>query len=282
MRIGDTTVGRRPTRYYFIALASPAALYLGALVAEPGTQIARIPFGAVMQAMCFSHAAIDLIPLDRVGLPESGLGTQGVASSRFCMTGCSGFAEDVQDTSPNERSFDTRADQTVVIGLGNEIACDDAVGILAARRLRRCLKWLPLVEVVELPWAGLRLLEAVRGVRSAILIDSLRSGKWAPGTVLRLSERDFAGSVRLNSFHDLSYPSALAFGRALGWTMPAEIDIYAVEGEVFDQFGIGLTPAVARGLEEVVEQVAGNIKARVASGHTAERLEAAYASGDET
>jgi hydrogenase maturation protease len=149
---------------------------------------------------------------------------------------------------------------TVVVGLGNEIAGDDAVGILAARRIERLLAGRSgpaLAEVVELSWAGLRLLPVLRGYRRGILIDSLRGGRWPTGSVVRLSESDFAGALRLNGFHDVDYPTALALGRAMGWPMPGRIDVYAVAGESFDQFGTHLTPAVARGLDEVVDLVLG-------------------------
>ncbi len=144
---------------------------------------------------------------------------------------------------------------TVVVGLGNDIAGDDAVGVLAARRLRRVLSVRTDVEVIELPWAGLALLDVLPGYAWAILLDSLRSGRFRPGTVVRLSERDLAGSVRLNSFHDLSYPTALALGEALGWPLPRRVDILAVEGESFDCFTTSLSPSARDGLEELVRQV---------------------------
>lgn len=149
--------------------------------------------------------------------------------------------------------------ETVIIGLGNEIARDDAVGILAARRLQKELGGRAELAVKELPWAGFHLLEAIQGYRRAILIDSLCSDQHPPGKVVRLSERQFAGSVRLNSFHDLNYPTAMALGRALGWSLPEQVDIYAVVGEAFAEFGTSLTPAVAAGLEEVVRLVSQSV-----------------------
>lgn len=154
-----------------------------------------------------------------------------------------------------------------MVGLGNEIAGDDAVGILAARRLLHLLDLHPAVDMIELPWAGLALLDALRGYRRAILLDSLRGGRHAPGTVVRLSEEDFAGSVRLNSFHDLNYPTALSFGRALGWSMPNTIEIFAVEGSSFDRFETRLTPEVARGLDEVVSLVVSYLAGDAGPGH---------------
>jgi hydrogenase maturation protease len=163
-------------------------------------------------------------------------------------------------TPPPDTGRGGHAD-TLVVGLGNEIARDDAVGILAARRLGRLLKRRSDVDVIELPWAGFFLLDALRGYRRAFLIDCLCSGRYSPGSVVRLSERDFAGSVRMNSFHDINYPTAMAFGRSLGWPLPDRVEIYAVEGESFEEFGTRLTPAVSEGLRKVVRLVAARLEA---------------------
>ncbi len=141
----------------------------------------------------------------------------------------------------------------VVVGLGNELLGDDGVGILAARHIQRELSPQHQVQIRELPWAGLGLLDVLRGFDRAILIDALSSdGRYPPGTVLRLTEDDFAGSVRLNSFHDINYPTALALGRAFGWPLPRAIDIFAVEGGSLYEFKTQLSAPVAAALKTVV------------------------------
>ncbi len=180
------------------------------------------------------------------------------------------------------RLLSSRAKPCVVIGLGNEIARDDGVGIFAARRLERLLAGRDDTEVVALPWAGFALLDVLAGRRRAALVDCLCSGEHPPGTVVRLDEHDFRGSVRLGSFHDINFPTVLALGRRMGWSMPGEIAIWAVEGEVVDQFGEGLSPRVAAAVDRVVEEVLGflNAKRRPAgarhpgSGHPATRAAA--------
>ncbi len=146
--------------------------------------------------------------------------------------------------------------RTVVIGLGNEIVGDDGIGIRAAEQLGRALARRCDVDVRELPWAGFALLDVLRDYDRAILIDALCSqGRYAPGTVVQLSEQDLAGSVRLNSFHDLNYPTALALGRALGWRLPRDITLIAVEGASFNEFTTRLSPPVEAALDTVVRLV---------------------------
>ena len=66
-------------------------------------------------------------------------------------------------TNPQYAAIESEQGGTVVVGLGNDIAGDDAVGILAARQVARRLAGVGGVTVIELPWAGMRLLEALRG-----------------------------------------------------------------------------------------------------------------------
>ncbi len=153
----------------------------------------------------------------------------------------------------------------IVIGLGNEIARDDGVGIRVAQRLAPLLADRRDTEVIALPWAGFALLDALAGRRRAALVDCLASGRHPPGTVVRLDEHDFRGSVRLNSFHDINYPTVLGLGRRMGVSLPGEIAIWAVEGAVMDEFGEELTPPVAAAVDRVAGEVLEFLEAPNAS-----------------
>ena len=132
---------------------------------------------------------------------------------------------------------------------------DDGVGIAAARALEQLLADHDDVDVIALPWAGFALLDAVQGRRRAAIIDCLATGAQPPGTIVRISESDLAGSVRLNSFHDISYPTAMALGRRLGWEMPDTVAIWGIEASSVDTFTEQLSAAVANAVEEVTDQV---------------------------
>lgn len=144
---------------------------------------------------------------------------------------------------------------TVIVGLGNDIAGDDGVGVRVAERLTGVLCRRADVEVLPLPWAGFNLLDVLAFRNCAAIIDCVRTGRYRPGTILRLSEADFRGSVRLNSFHDINYSTVLALGRHLGWRMPSTIAIWGIEGAVLDRFAERLSPAVAAAADVVYEEV---------------------------
>ena len=76
-----------------------------------------------------------------------------------------------------------------VLGLGNEILADDALGILAARELARLFPPAD-VEVVESSQSGLHLLDYVTGVDRLVVIDTVQTGRTAPGEILVVREQD--------------------------------------------------------------------------------------------
>ncbi len=73
--------------------------------------------------------------------------------------------------------------------------------------------------------------------------------------MVRLDEADLGGSVRLNSFHDINYPTVMALGRSIGWGMPEEVAIWGIETAIPDEFGEELTPEVAEAVVTVIHEV---------------------------
>jgi hydrogenase maturation protease len=143
--------------------------------------------------------------------------------------------------------------RTLVLGLGNPILSDDAVGLAVARRLKAELDGDPWVEVDEDFNGGLRLMERLAGYDRAVIIDAILSGA-APGTVHLLS----AGGMptqRTVCAHDVSLPTALAMGRRGGLPLPetAEIHVIAIEAADVMTFGEELTPAVAAAVPLAVQ-----------------------------
>lgn len=139
-----------------------------------------------------------------------------------------------------------------IIGLGNRLRGDDAVGLLVAARLRRRVG--DRMDVVEAEMAGLEILELMVGARAVILIDAARGG-WAPGTIHRFDAS--AGPIGREWFphssHALNTADTLELGRAVG-SLPPTVIVYGVE---VGDTGAGrpLSPSVAQALEDVVDRV---------------------------
>jgi hydrogenase maturation protease len=136
------------------------------------------------------------------------------------------------------------ASKILVLGLGNDILTDDAVGLLLVRQLRDEYAGDERLDVCETQEMGLALLDFLSGYREVVLVDAIQTGRVPPGTV---HELDAAGLKNLigGTPHFLGVGETLALGKQLDLPMPARVRIFAVEVADAHTLGTELTPAVA-------------------------------------
>lgn len=152
---------------------------------------------------------------------------------------------------------------TLVLGMGNPILSDDGVGLYVAERVRETA--LPDgVEVMQSEVAGLRLLELVRDHGKVVIVDALCSGR-EPGDVVRYEAKDFKGGHRYGSAHSIGLKTVLELGERLGYEMPAEVVVFAIEAEDVETFGEDFCEPVAAAAEYVVELVRAEVGAAAAA-----------------
>lgn len=149
---------------------------------------------------------------------------------------------------------------TVVIGLGNPILGDDAVGLRVAQALRAELAGVAGVVVKELHAGGMRLMDAVAGFERAVIVDAMRTGALRPGSVHRLEAGELGRARNLASTHDTNLPTALALGRMLGLRMPLEVTVFGIEALEVETFGEALSADVQRSVPEAVRLVARELR----------------------
>jgi hydrogenase maturation protease len=146
--------------------------------------------------------------------------------------------------------------RTLVLGLGNEYAGDDAVGVLAARALRRELA--RDADVVESAASGLALLEVFVGYDRAVVVDSIRTGRSPAGTIVETGLAEL-GPVIAPSLHQAGIPELAAVARRLGMGFPDRTRVLAVEIAGPPVFGAPLSEPVAAAIaplgRRVLEQV---------------------------
>ena len=135
--------------------------------------------------------------------------------------------------------------KTIILGLGNPILSDDAVGIRIAHDLKEKI---PSLEVIEEGEVGIALLDQVIGYDKLVIIDSIRTGKGRAGELYKLELKDLKPTLDLSSSHGIDIATALEMGQRLGYRIPKHISIYAVE--VKDN-----TAFVERCTEDVEERI---------------------------
>jgi len=135
---------------------------------------------------------------------------------------------------------------TIVLGLGNPVLGDDAVGLRVAAALQQLMVDDPLegVQVLTSTRAGFELVDLLAGATRAIIIDCLEVPDPTPGRVRRLDLKQVAGSARLVGAHDISVAVAFELAAALGIRMPRTVEIYGVEAASTREFEERMTPEV--------------------------------------
>jgi hydrogenase maturation protease len=144
--------------------------------------------------------------------------------------------------------------KVMLLGLGNDIRCDDGVGFLIVREAAKRLGNPANIEVVECPQMGLEILDHFIGRDVVIIVDSVMTGKAPVGSIIELEEADLK-PLTVTSIHYLGVPETLEIGRALGENIPATVRIIAVE--VADPYTVGtnMTREVEAAIPLAVEKV---------------------------
>jgi hydrogenase maturation protease len=140
----------------------------------------------------------------------------------------------------------------LVLCLGNELRRDDAVALRVADLLEASPP--PGAVVRRTAVAGLYLIDELEGFERAVVVDAVRTGLHAPGTVLTFPLEDLRAPEG-PSPHSIGLPSALARARAAGLPVPERIHVVAVEAEDLDTVGEGLTPAVEAAVAPAAAEV---------------------------
>ena len=148
--------------------------------------------------------------------------------------------------------------KTLLLGLGNDLLTDDAVGLHVAAALRERFAGREGLTVLSSSEMGLSLLDLVAGFDVVMVVDAVQTGQSPPGFVHELDDASLP-SVPAISPHFLGIGEALALGRKLGVPVPRQALIFAIE--VQDPFTVGtrLTPALAAALPRIVERIASRL-----------------------
>jgi hydrogenase maturation protease len=166
---------------------------------------------------------------------------------------------------PGPEALASPASRLLLLGLGNDILTDDAVGLHVVHELQRDLAGHPSIDTRETTEMGLALLDFITGYRVVVIVDSIQTGKAPPGF---LHELDAAAMNQLTGRtpHFVGVSETLALGRQLGLPMPEQVSIFAIE--VADPFTLGttLTPVLEAALPGIVDRIRAALQPLLQSG----------------
>lgn len=152
------------------------------------------------------------------------------------------------------------APKILVLGLGNDILSDDAIGLRAVREAGQHLAAWPEVELRETQEMGLALLDHLVGYDAVVLVDSIQMGGVPAGTIHQLDPAELPRIVT-SAPHFVGVGETLRLGSALDLPMPTQLRILAVE--VADPYTLGtqLTEPVENALPNVIDAIVRSVAA---------------------
>ncbi|MEV0567734.1 hydrogenase maturation protease [Dactylosporangium sp. NPDC050588] len=144
----------------------------------------------------------------------------------------------------------------VVIGVGNPFRRDDGAGPAVIERLR--LAGLPGADLAESDGEPSSLIMLWEGRQNAVVVDAVHTHRAAAGHVHRrlMAHRPTGPGGRAGS-HAMDLGDAVALARELD-RLPDRMLLLGIEA-ADTGYGVGLTPAVARAVDRVVEHVAAAV-----------------------
>jgi hydrogenase maturation protease len=170
--------------------------------------------------------------------------------------------------------------RTLLLGMGNPILRDDAIGVRLAADLSKRLRRVPNLDVVpECSAGGLELLPVVEGYGRLIVFDAVRTRDGRPGRWHRFTWADLQSTLHLTNVHDTNFATALELGRRLGMVLPSADDTHVFAVEVLDAatFDERMTEALERAYPACLDGILAAVETLV---HASARRTSAQAPCD--
>ena len=125
--------------------------------------------------------------------------------------------------------------RTLLLGMGNPILSDDAVGIRLVEDFNRNLGIVASLEIIEeCTAAGVDLLQVIEDYDRLLLVDSIITSDGVPGRWFRFTAERLRETIHLTSMHDANFATVLSLGRQLGMRLPPDREIHIFAVEVLD------------------------------------------------
>jgi hydrogenase maturation protease len=152
--------------------------------------------------------------------------------------------------------------EIIVLGMGNKFFGDDGVGIVIAEKLKELFADVPQITIEETNWGGFRIIDLLSGYKSAIIIDALRTGTQPAGFIHKLNYKDLIHSVRMVSFHDINFATAVELAKEVNIPMPEDIQVFAIEINEADHFSEELSVEVNVSVDKCINMILDELSER--------------------
>jgi hydrogenase maturation protease len=144
----------------------------------------------------------------------------------------------------------------LLIGVGNDLRGDDALGLLVARSFAR--RNLSGISVVENRGDGAALMQLWHNDSHVVLVDAIASQS-PPGRIHRIdARRESLSAILPRSTHAFGVLHAVETARALE-CLPLSFFIHGIEGGTYE-YGAGLSAPVAESMSSLLSNVESDLR----------------------
>ncbi len=148
----------------------------------------------------------------------------------------------------------------LILGLGNEILTDDAIGFHVAAALQTGFAGIAGTVVSSSDEVGLGLLDILCDYDEVVLIDAIQTGTAEIGYVHEVSSEQLKAMTGVGP-HFMGIAEMLALGRELGLDVPGRLRIFAIEVEDPYTMGSCLTSSLQRVMPNVMATLVAKLSA---------------------
>lgn len=154
---------------------------------------------------------------------------------------------------------------TLILGVGNPLMGDDALGVIAVQMIRTRADLPPDVTVFDGGTDGLGLIPVIERYRRVIVVDAVPMNE-PPGTIRRFTwnEVRLVAQDGVISLHHAGLTEALALAEALG-NLPPEVVFYGVQPQN-KEWDDPLSEAVERALPMLLDALIHEVRSNETYG----------------
>ena len=152
------------------------------------------------------------------------------------------------------------AEQVLVLGVGNILFSDEAIGVRTVEHLQQCASLPGNVELMDGGTLGIRLMDAIMGCDLLIVVDAVLGGG-EPGALYRLEGEGLRESMSFrDSMHQTDLVDTLIYCDLAGHRPDAVV--IGMEPADYHTMEIGLTPVCQARLPDLAGKVVEELRAR--------------------
>lgn len=146
--------------------------------------------------------------------------------------------------------------KTAVLGFGNPVRADDAVGIYVVEQLKKQLDSSEDISIFDMGTSAFEVLFKLKGHDRIILVDAVINTGEPVGTTYKLPASEVEAQIEddpLVFLHGLKWNQALSYAKKmLQDDYPEEIEVYLIAVED-TRFNVGMTEAATQGADKIVK-----------------------------